>query len=235
MKIAICDDESKICLQLKNILDDILPTKVTTNHIDTFNSGETLCKKLQDVEYGLVFVDIELPEMSGVEIGQYIRETRRDNITQIAYISSKQEYAMELFDTRPINFLVKPLDREKVTKVIDAYLKISVGKYEVIRFKKGHEQHRIVASKIMYFERDGRKVRMFTTDETIEFYESLEKIYEQIKSFGFLQIHKSYVVNNKYVRKISYKSLQMTNGETLPISQSHRNEVRAAYMQLGGE
>ena len=211
MKIAICDDESKICLQLKNILDDILPTKVTTNHIDTFNSGETLCKKL------------------------HIRETRRDNITQIAYISSKQEYAMELFDTRPINFLVKPLDREKVTKVIDAYLKISVGKYEVIRFKKGHEQHRIVASKIMYFERDGRKVRMFTTDETIEFYESLEKIYEQIKSFGFLQIHKSYVVNNKYVRKISYKSLQMTNGETLPISQSHRNEVRAAYMQLGGE
>lgn len=45
-----------------------------------------------------------------------------------------------------------------------------------------------------------------------------------------MQVHKSYVVNDKYVRKISYKSLQMTNGETLPISQSHRNEVRVAYL-----
>ena len=73
----------------------------------------------------MLFLDIELPKMNGVAVGQYIRETLKNETIQIAYISSKQEYAMELFEMRPINFLVKPLYEKKIENVIDKFLQLN--------------------------------------------------------------------------------------------------------------
>ena len=97
INIAVCDDEIKICSHVENILINILAHKFFEYNIDVFYSGEALCEEMERTKYDLVFLDIELPKMNGVEIGKYIRDTKNDNITQIVYISSKQEYAMELF------------------------------------------------------------------------------------------------------------------------------------------
>lgn len=127
IKIAVCDDELEICSQVENILIKLLEERLIKYVIDIFYSGESLCRELEREDYDLIFLDIELPKMNGVEIGNYIREMKRDDIVQIAYISSKQEYAMELFDIRPINFLVKPLEEATIAKVVDAYIKVSGG------------------------------------------------------------------------------------------------------------
>ena len=111
--------------------------------IDVFNIGEALCDEMERTEYDLIFLDIELPKMNGVQIGTYIRETKKNDVVQIAYISSKQGYAMELFDVRPINFLVKPLQEEKVQEVLNAYVKINGGKTDLFRYKKGFAIHKI--------------------------------------------------------------------------------------------
>lgn len=235
IKIAVCDDELEICSQVENILIKLLKERRIKCDIDIFYSGESLCRGLERSEYDIIFLDIELPQMDGVEIGKYIREIRNNDIVQIAYISSKQEYAMELFDIRPINFLVKPLDEVIVAKVVDAYIKISGGKTDVFSYIKGYEQHKVEVYKIMYFKRDRRKVIMYTTEETVEFYESLEKIYERVKNYGFLFIHKSYMVNYRYIKTIGYDHLVMIDGEEFSISQARRKEIRDMYMRLAGE
>ena len=235
MKIAICDDEAEICSQLEKILSNLLKKRKVSYDIDVFYSGESLCRELEYQKYDLIFLDIELPGKSGVEIGKDIRENKRDDLVQIAYISSKQEYAMELFDVRPINFLIKPLRKEEAEKVIDVYMKIYGQKTDIFQYKKGYENYKVEVYKIMYFQRDGRKVIMHTIDETVEFYESLEKIYESVKNRGFLFIHKSYLVNYQYIKKIGYTHLVMTDGVELSISQSRRKEIRSQYMKLGEE
>ena len=102
IQIAICDDEDKICLQLKDILGSISDEKSVEFIIQIFQCGEDLCKSLKDKDYDLIFLDIELPKINGIEVGKYIREKLNNEIVQIAYISAKTEYAMELFDYRPI-------------------------------------------------------------------------------------------------------------------------------------
>lgn len=109
IKIAICDDEDEICSCIENMLEKILTDKCIEYEIDIYNSGEKLCARLEENRYQLLLLDIEFPKMNGIETGRYIREVKKDNITQIAYVSAKREYAMELFQVRPIDFIVKPL------------------------------------------------------------------------------------------------------------------------------
>lgn len=232
IKIAICDDEKEIGSQLENMLIKLLDEKVIKYEIDVFTSGKILCEEMARTEYDLIFLDIELPVMNGVQIGTHIREVEKNDVVQIAYISSKQSYAMELFDVRPINFLVKPLDESKVEKVISAYVKINGGKRDLFRYKKGFSIHRIEICKIKYFVREGRKVIMHTLDGEVEFYESMEKIYEIVKSYRFLFIHKSYMINSRYIKKLSYDKVLMTDDDELPISQARRKEVREIFKQM---
>ncbi len=113
IKIAICDDINEMCVCIENKVEGILKNKSIGYEIDIFNSGEELCRMLDEIRYDLIFLDIEFPKMNGIETGRYIREVKKDNITQIAYVSAKREYAMELFQVRPIDFIVKPLKADQ--------------------------------------------------------------------------------------------------------------------------
>lgn len=229
INIAVCDDERKICSHLESILSNILSDKFLEYSIDTFYSGEDLCKEMESRNYDLVFLDIELPEMNGVETGKYIREIKNDNITQIVYISSKKEYAMDLFKVRPIDFLIKPLDEEQIGNIIDVYMKLNGGKDELFRYRTGYSLHKVEMFKIMYFVRDNRKVTMFTVDGEEIFYESLESVFERVKMYGFLFIHKSFIVNYRFIKMIRYDHVVMTNNEIFTISQSRRKTIRDIY------
>ncbi|MBP3339107.1 MAG: response regulator transcription factor [Lachnospiraceae bacterium] len=229
IKIAICDDDRQIGGKLEEMLIKLLNNNNIRYEIDVFETGESLCREFERTEYDLMFLDIELPEMNGVQIGNYIRDVKKNNIVQIAYISSKQGYAMELFDVRPINFLIKPLEEFKVQKVIETYIKINGGKKDLFCYKKGFVFHRIEMYKIKYFEREGRKVIMHTLDGDVEFYESMEKIYETTKKYRFLFIHKSYMINTRYLKNIHYDRVTLVDGEDFPISQSRRKEIREMF------
>ena len=230
--IAICDDEQKICAEVENILCEILEEISIKSEIDVFTSGESLCEEMERTKYDLLFLDIELPKMNGVEIGRYIRENLKNQMLDIAYISSKQEYAMELFDFRPINFLIKPLEKEKIKKVIDTYLEVKGKQENVFHYKIGFQHYKIEAFKILYFERVSRKVIMHSVEDEAEFYDSLEEIYQSLKKQGFLFIHKTYLINRKYIKIMAYDHVIMTDGTQLPISQSRRSAIRKAYMDM---
>lgn len=231
-KIAVCDDEQIICSTMYNKLLDLSKSKSVIFEIDCFTSGEELCDEIKHTNYDLLFLDIELPKMNGVAVGQYIRETLKNETIQIAYISSKQEYAMELFEMRPINFLVKPLNYEKIRKIIDKFLTVSETDAHIFKFKIGREFHKILLSNILYFCSNGRKVRLIAQNEEFEFYGSLENIYSELKDNKFLFVHKSFIVNYKHIKGYEYEQITMINNAVIPISQPRRKAVRSMFLEL---
>ena len=226
IKIAICDDINEMCVCIENKVEGILKNKSIGYEIDIFNSGEELCRMLDEIRYDLIFLDIEFPKMDGIEIGKYIREIKKDNITQIVYVSGRKKYAMELFQVRPIDFIVKPLEDKQLERVIDIYIDIMGGMKNFFEYRKSYSHKKVELYKIMYFIRDNRKVTVVTSEEKDAFYESLEKVYERVKQYDFLFIHKSYLINYRYIETIRYDSVTMTDGTELSISQSRRKEIR---------
>lgn len=232
IRIAICDDEKEISGFLEEHVAKYIRECGRECEIEVFYDGEALCQDMQINEYDLVFLDIELPDITGVDIGRFIREELCNEVVQIAYISAKKQYAMKLFEYRPINFLVKPLKYEDIAKIIDKYFRVTEYNDVLFTYKKKYELYKVKLSDILYLQSQGRTVTIVTMQGTDTFYGSLEKIYSDMKCKKFIFIHKSYVVNYAYITSFEMDSVTLTTGEKLPISQARRKAVNEMLLKL---
>ncbi|HHZ02771.1 MAG TPA: response regulator transcription factor [Tissierellia bacterium] len=231
-KIAICDDENVICQQLNNILMDIGVKTGEEFIIHEFNSGEDLYNfLLTGNRCELIFLDIELREINGVEVGKKIREELDDETTQIVYISGKESYAMELFAVRPLNFLIKPLKAEKIEQVLKTARKIMHCSNPFFEYRIGNVNFNVLLKDVLYFESRGRKVRIITRDDEIEYYGKLSEVEEKLKNEDFFFIHKSFLINYNHVIEYGYDYVKMSNKEQLSISQNNRKAVREKLLK----
>ncbi len=232
LSIAICDDEKIICSQLENILDEIGKDIDQEIETEVYYSGEELCESfISDNHYDLIFLDIELPQINGIEVGKKIRDELNNELTQIVYISCKESYAVELFDVRPLNFLVKPFSKEKLIAVMLTAVKLLDKENNFFEYKNSNVTFSVPVSDILYFESHGRKVNIVLSDETKSFYGKLSLVEEQITNRDFIMIHKSYLINFNHVTEYTYEYVKMSNGQVLTISQNNRKAVREKLMQ----
>lgn len=114
IRIAICDDEIGTCSDIENMILDFADSHALQIETEVFYSGETLYRFLKsECVFDLIFLDIQLLEMDGILVGKQIREQLKNEKVSIVYISSKETYAMHLFQVRPLDFLIKPITNEK--------------------------------------------------------------------------------------------------------------------------
>lgn len=226
LHIAICDDDPVTCTQLEEIIIVFQNSMRREFEVDVFYSGEELYKYIiKENFYHLIFLGIEFETINGIEIGRKIREERNDNITQIVYVSVKESYAIKLFDIRPLNFLVKPLKKEKIKKVLKTAIMLIDHENQYFEFKMNRTHKRIPFKDIIYLESNRKKVKIVEKDGEYEFYGKLEEAMQQLPGDNFLQIHKSYIVNYSYIVSYQYNYIEMVNKRILPISQHNRKVV----------
>lgn len=224
LKIAICDCDEDICISLYKKLNNLYKSSF---EVDCFTCGEELCDEMEKNNYDLIFLAVELPNMNGIEVGRYIRENLDNETIQIVYMSSDDKCAMELFEMHPLNFLIKPITEEKIEKIIEKVYRINRKNEYLFGFKVGHKYYQVSISDILYFYSNGRKIKMITINNEYEFYDSLKDIYSRLKSKNFLYVHKSFLVNSLHIREYQYEQISMSDNKVIPISQSHRKQMRA--------
>lgn len=139
---------------------------------------------------------------------------------------------MELFKISPIDFLVKPVEYEQLYDVVCKLVRIKKIYADTFSYKIGYDTYNEKVQNILYFESRDRKVAIVTFKNTVEFYGSLDDIYQQLKNWGFVIIHRSYLINYNNVRSFKYDSVTMLNGKTLQISQSKRKYLRDLQISL---
>lgn len=235
LRIAVCDDHNSICSQVEDFAINTCNGLGIQCEVDVYYDGGSLCTAIENGElYELIFLDIEMRNVNGVEVGMKIREEYNNQLMQIVYISGKKKYAMELFRIRPFDFLIKPLNKENIEKVINKFLKTTNFWSEIFTYKKGHCSVKVKIKDIKYLESVGRKIILHLNDRKEVFYGVLEEVYtESLQKYDFfLFIHKSYIVNYDYVYSSEYSRLFLSDGEELPISQPKRKEIRALQKAL---
>ncbi len=233
IRIAICDDENAVCSTIEKMLFKAAMELSLQIQTDVYYTGERLCERLESGEYyDIIFLDIELECKNGVEVGRFIREKLVNDTVQIAYVSGKTHYAMELFKISPIDFLVKPIEYPQLYDVMSKLARIKKIYADVFSYKVGHDTYNEKIQNILYFKSEDRKVIIVTFDKIDEFYGSLDDVYQQLKDFGFVSIHRSYLINYNNVKLFKYDSLTMLNGEELKISQSKRKYLRDFQIKL---
>ena len=236
--IAICDDENFTCSNIENILINYAEKNEIEIEVDVFYSGEEFIDMIRgEMHYDILFLDIELVSINGIDVGQIIRCEFNDDAMQIIFISSKTQYAMQLFRIRPMDFIVKPFTSDEIVAAFEQGVKLIERGNQIFTYKIGRDYFKVAYNKIMYFQSVERKIKLIFTngEEPVEFYGKLDEIHEEVPRFDFLYIHKSYLINSNYVTCYSYENVSMINGDILPISQSRRKKVRERILYIQKE
>lgn len=232
LHIAICDNEKLICDQMESFMDRCRQEKNIVIDSFCFLSGEALSDVLEKGDsFDLIFLDIEMYHLSGIDIAKMIRECCNDHLTQIVYISGKQEYAMELFETHPLNFLLKPLSYEGVVSCIEKTLSLKTTRGELFTYTANGHLVRVPLANILYFESMNRKIRIVRVGMEDEFYGKLGEVEGQYCEKGFVRIHKSFIVNLGYIESFSHTEIVMSNGHRLPLSRDKRKVIADALLR----
>lgn len=233
LKIAICEDEKHYADKLEKSLR-IWALNVAVNvRIKKYTGGDLLLSGIKsEGMFDLIFMDIEMERMNGLETAAKIRE--KDYITTLIFVSQYEDYYREAYHVHPFHFLSKPVEAEELEATMNAYMKMKNQDMETFSFTIRKAQYNLRLNDIIYFYSECRQVTAVCVDQRYSFYGKLSEVQRELeeKNSYFLRIHQSYLINTRYVKEYHYSNVVLHNGETLCISRDKRKRMSEIHMLL---
>lgn len=241
MKIVVCDDSIEDLAELERLLTKYKESNPNRRlEVEQFKNAVKLYQKIQENNLADIYIlDIVMLEKTGIDIGTQIRRISKESV--IIYITSSDDFALEAYGVRAIRYLLKPVSEEHFFEALDYVLSLTKAETDRIYPVKTKDGLMAVSySKIEYIENYSRVLNIWLTNgETIKSIFIRKSFNEEIKEIvedkRFIQVHKSFLINMDYVKKITQGSVLMESGKTIPISKTRTAEVRKEYLLFASE
>ena len=229
MKIAICDDEALFSKKLLQEVALFFEPKNIKTEFSLFPQGKQLYQSFEEgTRFDLLFMDIHLMDSDGVDIIKQIREL--DAEVPVIFISSMENRAMDGYDVRAFSFISKQNEEEKLQRVLK---RLWEERFCVNRLAVETTDGTVFVDvkKVLYVESNKRGTMVHTKQEEIETAASIQNFVAKLPEGQFTESFKSVHVNIDYIKKINTDTLELQNGQTLPVSRRNRKDVMFAVMQ----
>ena len=229
VKVAICEDSQLDREMLFKILQTLLQKRGVPCEIESFVLGEELLEGYGNHPFDIVFLDIMMGEINGMEVGRQIRNL--DQEVEIVYCTSSKEFAIDAYEVHAMGYLLKPYEPERIDNVIEYFLiKHPIKKKNYLEVKSQRKSVIIPYSEIIYMESDNKVVYIHTLKQgTIKVYTKLDSLEEQVSDERFLRCHQSYYVNLDFVSGVMDIDFVMNDERRLPIRKSGRKLLIKKY------
>lgn len=231
INIAICED-NKIDRQLLNgIVNSLVSERGMEYEIHLFGNGEALLEQMKDRKYQLIFLDILMEEMDGIEIGKKIRESDLD--TEIIYCTSSREFLLASYEVFALGYVLKPYDIMQIGRLLDYFCyKHKIVPTKCLSVISHFVNRKIYFNEIVYVE-SMNKVVIFhtTTSGEIKVYDKLGNIEKQLLDDKFLRCHQSYIINIDFVARMDENEFITITNNIIPIRRRDRKNIRDRYHQ----
>ncbi|WP_322151501.1 LytTR family DNA-binding domain-containing protein [Paratractidigestivibacter sp.] len=230
--VAVCDDEAFAASSIAQAADHNLSRLGAEVQIESFSRTDALAKRLDDVSFDLILLDIEMPGVDGITFARALRESGAK--TEIVFVSNSEDRVFESLPLRPLSFVRKSRFAEDMATATAAFVKAwKTSKSDrVVTLKMAHSMGTFSVDEILYIEARGRDKMMHMTNGRVEtVLVTLDELADRLAPLGFYRVHKGFIVNFAHVEQLSSKGVQIA-GELIPISRSKTTEVKLAYMDF---
>lgn len=225
MLIYLCDDESKMLEKMERLLRAMLPEST----IQTFQSGKELLIELQKKQCEILLLDIDMPEISGMDIARWIQNSGQKVL--LIFVTCHDELVYESFQFHPFGFIRKQYLDNELNDVINECMKELQKNEQFFFFRSEGKDYRIQLSEIQYFEADGNYLLIHSQHEKYRFRSTITAIEDQYKRQGFIRIHKGFLVNQSSVKVISNEGIHLNSGAVLPLGLKYIDEAKKTLMR----
>ncbi len=238
-KIAVCDDDVSFIELEKRIIQKVFETNQADVEIDEYYSGEALLAltKEQMEKYNLIFLDVDMERMNGIETAQRIREVSQ---VTIAFLTAFIDYSLEGYKVNAIRYVLKDINtmEDAISECVDAVMEqeklhptytFSFREAEI----KCELDHIVAAESRLHYV-------TVTIDKGEKCYEysmrtTLDEFEKMLHHKNMIRIHRSILVNAAYIKRIKRYAVVLRNGTEYGISQSRYNDVKKYYAKYLGD
>ena len=230
MKVAICDDEIEYIQDVEKHINQYGFEHGLSIEVFKYDNGKELLK--QNIPFDIAFLDIEMDEINGLEVGKKLKEINPDIV--LIYVTAYEHYLDDALDLGIIRFFNKPIDSQRFYKGFEKAIN-KADKAEIIFHLKDENNGTasLRANDIVFVEIKGRKTRV--VDKNNQEYLTKDNMKEWkmklTKSF-FVSPHNSFIVNTNYITYFQ-KDYVILNGKySVPIAYSKRVEFKRKFIMM---
>ncbi|WP_299109087.1 LytTR family DNA-binding domain-containing protein [uncultured Tenacibaculum sp.] len=222
-KCIIVDDEQPARKLLENYCSKIKSLHV----VGCYKSGLDALSVLQEKEIDILFLDIQMPDISGIDFLKSLKLHK----TKVVFTTAYRDYALEGFELDAVDYLLKPIEFHRFLRAIEKVKEVhqKKEKREVkdvegsLIIRSGKKQYRVPTSEILYIKSESEYVKYVTQNHgNLMVHGALKEVMNSLSnSNNFLRIHRSYIVNMTHITYVEGGRVRI-NGEFFPISETYR-------------
>lgn len=230
MKIAICDDELNYINQIKQILESYsnqhnlnFEIHTYTNPLELYENGES---------FDIAFLDVEMPNYSGIQIGKKLKERNRHTV--IFIITSHDKYLDDAMDLNVFRYIQKPINPQRVLDGLTKALKVIDNNVITFYLKSGDKSKTVTINDIIYIETSGRATKVVTLNGDFLSENKMDFWNKKLIASFFAKVHKSYIVNMNFITEYQRDNLVLNNQYNIPVSYRKQAEFRKIFFGFVG-
>lgn len=233
--IAICDDSKQERQILAALFKRYQELHATPLQIHIFQNGFSLLDAIdQGKRFDITILDILMPGENGIEIARNIRASGAD--TEIIFLTSSPEYAVDSYEVKAQNYLLKPVTEEKFFASIDSILAELDEKdtASFIIYTTEKQYSRIRVSSLVYGEVTHRTITLHLADQTmISSVMTFTEFQDILKAYpDFIYPHRSYAVNMNYIQYVTKSDIILTDGQKIPLSRNNYMKISEQFLNF---
>lgn len=226
LRIAVLDDEPIFHNNIRRKIYSIYDEIHLAVDVDCYSSGKELMYEVEDGKhYDIYLLDIDLPDMSGIDLGRKLRE--RSPYCYIIFLTAYPQFAIEGYSAKAYQYILKDEWERKLTATLVNIQKEMDARTEPsYRITVSTKLEKIPVKDIYYLYKDGKNVVFQTRNGQSSIRKTLSEVYEELPEEEFIYVDRSFIVNIEHVMKMKNREIYMSNGEIVPVSKPQLERVK---------
>ncbi len=239
IKIAICDDEPAFQKIMFDSIAHDMEIRDVVYEIDTYDSGDALLECGEGTrEYQVVFLDVSMGELDGIQTAVQLRNYSEDMI--IIFVTAYMKYSIEGYRVNAFRYIIK--DARTFEKAMEECIDAIFKKIEYVmptyrcEFKEGERV--IPSNQLIYIESNLHNALFYVMDGGVKTYSlkrTLNELEKELQNFNLIRLHQSFLVNPDYIKSIKLYQAYLKTGDVIPIPKARYKSVREKYTAYKGK
>lgn len=229
MKIAVCDDEIFFIDEVCALLEEWGKERRIKLTLYRFTNGDDLIDAIRDECMDLILLDVIMPLLNGIDAARELRNT--DQTVPIVFLTSSKEFAVDSYEVKAFNYLIKPVDRTSLFLTLDELLKTYHAADNFFAAKTPEGFCRIVIPDVDYLEAQNKQVLIHLSNGRVltvrELFSKCAEVFSPEN--GFCCCHRSYIVNLSNVERFSKTEVSTIYHGNIPISRNSYAAFKETY------
>ncbi|KWZ75526.1 LytR/AlgR family response regulator transcription factor [Alloscardovia omnicolens] len=233
LSIALVEDDDKAAETLSKFLDTFSSTHGTQFKITRFSDPTILLEDYKPV-WDIVFMDIEMPNMNGMDAAYALRELDQKSV--LIFVTNMAQFAAKGYEVNALDYIIKPYVYPDFERKIQRAVAVCAKADDSIVISFRGSGVRVRVSDIEYIEVRGHNVQYHTEIGILTSAGSLQKVQEILEPKGFIRCSKAYLVNPHHVMHVSSTELRVSSGDRVPVGRAyHKAFMQAFAAAMGNE